>query len=97
MAVYIDNAQIRWRNRYWCHLAADSLTELHSFAQKLGLLPTWFQDHLNHPHYDVTQTVRIKALRLGAISCDSRQIVRSAREARKLSCKRTAESSRSYS
>ena len=37
MAVYVDNLRIPWRGKEWCHLLADSLDELHSFAEKLGL------------------------------------------------------------
>jgi hypothetical protein len=37
MAVYVDNMQIEWRGKKWCHLVADSIDELHVFAKNLGL------------------------------------------------------------
>lgn len=75
MAVYIDAEGIRWRNRLWCHLVADSLTELHDFARRIGLKRQWFQDRSFYPHYDVTMAIREKALRLGAVDADRPTIV----------------------
>lgn len=75
MAVYVDNEQIPWRGKRWCHLVADSLDELHRFAAHLGLKRTWFQDKASYPHYDVTLPVRERALRLGAVDGDRRTII----------------------
>lgn len=36
------------------HLVADTLQELHEFAEKAGLKRKWFQGHGDHPHYDIT-------------------------------------------
>lgn len=66
MAVYVDDVRIAWRQNLWCHLVADSLDELHSFARELGLKRTWFQASASYPHYDVTLKVRDRALELGA-------------------------------
>jgi len=43
MAVYTDGK----------HLVADTIDELHRFAEKMNLKRLWFQDH-RHPHYDLT-------------------------------------------
>lgn len=75
MAVYVDSANIPWRGKTWCHLAADSLDELHAFAKRLGLKREWFQAKSRYPHYDVTASMRERALRLGAIDADRRTIV----------------------
>lgn len=75
VAVYIDAEGIRWRNRLWCHLVADSLKELHDFARRIGLKRQWFQDRGFYPHYDVTIAIREKALRLGAVDADRPTIV----------------------
>lgn len=74
MAVYVDSEEIPWRGKLWCHLVADSLDELHDFAAQLGLRRSWFQSR-NYPHYDVTVSVRQRALRLGAIDADRETIV----------------------
>jgi len=66
MTVYVDCELVRWRGRSWCHLVADSIDELHAFAGLLGLQRQWFQDRGFYPHYDVTASVRSKALKLGA-------------------------------
>lgn len=75
MAVYVDNEQIRYRGRVWCHLVADTLAELHEFAARLGLKRQWFQEQASYPHYDVTVSVRERALRLGAQDGDRVTIV----------------------
>ena len=82
MAVYVDNARLKWRNKEWCHLVADSLDELHSFAQHLGLRREWFQSSTMYPHYDVTAGVRQKALALGALAGDKPVIVHCAKRLR---------------
>ncbi|QXG47313.1 DUF4031 domain-containing protein [Pseudomonas viridiflava] len=74
MAVYVDSEEILWRGKLWCHLAADTLDELHSFASRLGLRKSWFQSK-GYPHYDVTVSVRERALRMGAIDADRETIV----------------------
>jgi hypothetical protein len=66
MTVYVDDVKIIWRQNLWCHLVADSLEELHSFALMLGLKREWFQDSASYPHYDVTVHNRDRALKLGA-------------------------------
>lgn len=75
MAIYVDDEQIPWRGKLWCHLVADSLSELHEFAVRLGLRPAWFQDRSVYPHYDVTLNLRDKALSLGATMGDRRTII----------------------
>jgi hypothetical protein len=80
MAVYVDSLMDHgWRYGPSCHLFADSLPELHDFAQnKLGLLSRWFQTPKTGrrlPHYDLTKGNHYKAIRLGAILLDHRQAV----------------------
>ena len=79
MAVYVDNVRIRWRGKLWCHLVADSLEELHSFAQQLGLKRYWFQDAASYPHYDVTIETRQRALSVGAVEGSRVTIIACAR------------------
>ena len=74
MAVYVDSEEILWRGNLWCHLAADTLDELHSFASRLGLRKSWFQSK-GYPHYDVTVSMRERALIMGAIDADRETIV----------------------
>lgn len=56
MSVYIDfprKVKFRGRSILTSHLMADTIEELHEFAECLGLKREWFQDHPKHPHYDV--------------------------------------------
>ncbi|NPT34230.1 DUF4031 domain-containing protein [Paraburkholderia xenovorans] len=80
MAIYVDDERISWRGKQWCHLVADSLNELHDFAQQLGLRRSWFQERSIYPHYDVTVSVREKALTLGALKGDRGTIVTCAKQ-----------------
>lgn len=81
MAVYVDNMQIEWRGRLWCHLVADSLEELHEFARRLGMRRAWFQHETSsYPHYDITVESRIRALELGAFAGSRNQIITCARK-----------------
>lgn len=82
MPVYVDSEGIPWQGRAWCHLVADTLEELHNFAQQLGLKRHWFQDRSFYPHYDVTMPVRQRALRLGAISADRKTIIQCCKQMR---------------
>lgn len=75
MAVFVDNERIPWRGRHWCHLVADTLIELHDFADRLGLRRDWFQDRASYPHYDITLLLRARALRMGARSADKTELL----------------------
>lgn len=75
MAVYVDNANILWRNAHWCHLLADSLEELHIFAQQLCLGRRWFHLNASYPHYDITNQMRVRALSQGALVGDRETII----------------------
>lgn len=75
MAVYVDDSRLAWRGKSWCHLVADSIHELHAFAEQLGLKREWFQDRTMYPHYDVTVKVKERALALGAYTGDKRTII----------------------
>ena len=68
----------RWPWKTSCHLAADSVSELHRFAATIGLSHSWFQLKGGircHPHYDLTVRKRAKALSAGAEQITSRAMV----------------------
>jgi hypothetical protein len=72
MTVYVDDMRRRARVgrtvARWSHLVADHPAELAAFAARLGLKPEWLQD-AGKPseHYDVADSVRVRALELGAV------------------------------
>jgi len=71
MAVYVDRCIIPWKGKVWCHMGADTISELHKMADKIGLKREWFQNKNNHPHYDITNNKRIIAIKNGAIEVKS--------------------------
>ncbi len=90
MSVYIDEINnypessitkraLRYGKR-WCHLWADSLTELKDFAYGIGLNPSWFQNKPNFPHFDLTPYMRNKALLYGAKQQNLYEWLRSQRD-----------------
>ena len=75
MTIYVDNVKVKWAGSEWCHLVADTLDELHSFASQIGLRRQWFQSSASYPHYDIKLSVRIKAIQLGAVPGTRKQII----------------------
>ena len=73
MSVYVDPIR-RVKGRRWCHLLADSVEELHSFAQRIGVKRRWFQNH-RHPHYDLSVTKRRLAVNHGATQSTTRELL----------------------
>ncbi len=71
MTVFVDHVlpcipNKRWRYRRSAHLVAHDLSELHEFAGRLGLKPSWFQRHDRLPHYDITEAKWKRAIHMGA-------------------------------
>ena len=75
MTVYVDRARNPLGRMIMCHMIADDLDELHRMASAIGMRREWFQP-LSFPHYDVSLTRRARALKLGAIEVDRRELVR---------------------
>lgn len=52
-----------------CHMfaAPEHREGLHAFAARIGLRRSWFQEHPLCPHYDLTASRRVEAVRLGAV------------------------------
>lgn len=79
MSVYAGTMTPCLRNKNWqhnevSHLVADTIEELHEFAQKIGLKREWYQ-HKTMPHYDLTTGKRMLAIGLGAIQIGTRKLV----------------------
>lgn len=83
MAVYVDpllhhgkrNAPHCFRGKPACHMYADTPEELHTMARRIGMKPSWFQRHPVVDHYDLVESRRDEAVRLGAIEHDRNQSV----------------------
>ncbi len=71
-----DESGGRWRWNNYCHLFADTLDELHEFAQaSCKLKREYFQNVPGFPHYDLTLTKRRVAVRAGASEITPREMV----------------------
>jgi Protein of unknown function (DUF4031) len=66
MAVYVDDMRTRYRGMVMCHMLADTSTELHDMAERLGLKRRWFQSQASTPHYDISLSKRALAVAAGA-------------------------------
>lgn len=79
MSVYVDASIHPLRGRLMCHMFSPDLDELHAMADLIGMERRWFQDPLrmkvSWPHYDIDQTLRVRAVGFGAIECDKYQTV----------------------
>jgi len=79
MPIYVDDSFIPYKSKRgriykMSHMIADTPDELFEFALKLGLKMDWFQPK-SFPHFDVTKTVRTKAIKNGAESLTTRELV----------------------
>ena len=85
MPVYVDKLRDHgWRHGPSCHMIADSVEELITFAVSIGLRAEWFQPK-SSPHFDITGEGRRLAVRNGATELDQRQLVTKLREIREKS------------
>ena len=74
MSVYIDNAMIPFRRMKMSHMMADTTEELLEVAERVGLAPRWIQRQgTAWEHFDVSMSVRAKALLDGAVEVTCRQ------------------------
>lgn len=95
MSVFVDTLKLarpyikadkcnRWKYKYFCHLMADDLTELHLFASKIGLSAGMFQYDPKYPHYDITAKKRRLAVQMGAVEKYDLELIQYFRNKRSL-------------
>ena len=75
MSVYVDRAKVPFKGQEWCHLMADTLEELHHFAQMLEIDARLFHRTASYPHYDITMEMRERVIACGAVDADRRTII----------------------
>ena len=90
MTIYVDELthyhpsavqlSARQHGTWWCHMWTDGpLSELHAFAARLGLKPSWFQPKEAMLHYDLLPSKREKALAKGAMLGNIKMAIRERR------------------
>lgn len=72
MSVYVDNARIPYGRMIMSHMLADSLEELDSMANRIGISRRWRQ----RGHYDICQSKRKLAISYGAKVVTQREIAK---------------------
>ena len=90
LTVYVDDwrqrATIRDREDRWSHLLADDQDELHALAAQLGIPLRGYQQHRRSAalnHYDLPESLRLRAIELGARPVTWREMGRLTREWRR--------------
>jgi len=84
MSVYVDKAIHPYGRMKMCHMLADTQDELHTMAAKIGIQRKWFQNRSAGWHYDICQSKRDLAVKLGAVEVDSRKLIELVRKQRKI-------------
>jgi hypothetical protein len=76
MSVYVDSLiDYGWRLGPSCHLTADTETELHEFAQSIGLKRSWADTKIEKLiHYDLVKSKRDLAIKKGAIELTRKEV-----------------------
>ena len=72
--VYVDSCEWPLGRMMMCHMLSDSIEDLHSMADKIGVSRRWFQNS-RYPHYDICKSKRELAVKFGAIEIGRRQFV----------------------
>lgn len=93
MAVYVDDACIPFGRMKMCHMAADTVEELHAMADQIGVQRRWYQGppKTMRPHYDICLSKRRLAIMHGALERCPRDILWAARRC----CERETREARS--
>jgi hypothetical protein len=76
--ILVDDAIWPWQGERWAHLVSDhSYDELHEFVDRLG----WPRRRFQGDHYDIPAALRDRAVELGAVPVEGRELVRRLRTA----------------
>lgn len=84
MPVYVDDMWTRAMGQYrrmkMSHMWSPDLDELHAMADKIGLNRKWFQDKSSFLHYDVSLSLRGKAVSFVAVEITMKELAQMVRD-----------------
>jgi len=72
MTCYVDDVRHKYGNMVMCHLWADTLDELLSMVDKIGVQRKWLQQPPNASwvHFDIAVSKKALAIKNGAVLTD---------------------------
>lgn len=74
--VYVDDMRAKFGRMVMCHMIADTTEELLEMADKIGIDQKWVQCVGTYKeHFDICLSKRAKAVKLGAVQIDRKQLV----------------------
>lgn len=74
--IYVGTREYKYGRMIMSHMVSDSIDELHLMAKNIGVNKRHFQDKKGKPHYDICKQNKIKAINLGAIEINDREMIR---------------------
>lgn len=72
--VYVDDYRAAFGRMRMSHMVADTDEELEAMARALELKRSWKQSPQRHPHYDVCESKRRRAIQMGARAVGCREL-----------------------
>lgn len=83
--VYIDDFNAPYGRMTMCHMIADTTEELLRMCDRIGVNRKWIQDTgTYYEHFDICLSKKKKAMSLGAVEMNAREMVELQTEHRKL-------------
>lgn len=68
MSVYVDDMEAPFGRMVMCHMIADTHAELVAMADTIGVPRKWIQQpETAQEHFDISKSMRAKAVKAGAI------------------------------
>lgn len=83
--IYVDEPKYARRNvkkprKFYAHMIADSMEQLHQFAESLNIKKYFFHNHKGCPHYDIDEVQWLKARCLQAKYVTTKELLKIAKE-----------------
>lgn len=74
--VYVDDMKAKYGRMVMFHMVADTESELHAMANRIGVARRWRQKSgTPHSHYDICKAKRALAVQFGAVEIGRRELV----------------------